>query len=158
MEKTHARDLMHPDPITVHYDTPVAEVIRLFMDRRISGVPVLNPEGAVVGVVTIRDILAHQETVEHVLSTETDYYRALEAEEGRWARDYQIKEGDLTPVGEIMTPKVICVDADASVRMMARVMVKEHIHRLFVAEHGKLAGVVTTSDLLQLMADGRAAA
>lgn len=63
----------------------------------------------------------------------------------------RIEESELT-VGDVMTPEVVAVAADAPVAEIARTMLDQHIHRVFVREGDAVVGLVSTTDLLGLLA------
>jgi predicted transcriptional regulator len=70
--------------------------------------------------------------------------------------DYSAEVVDTDRVADWMTPKVISVAPDAAIEEVCRVMIEEHIHRVFVAEKGKLLGVISSFDVVRHVA--RAAA
>jgi len=125
-------EVMHTGVRTVGADESVGEAIALLAEEHISGVPVLDRHGKLVGVVSNSDIL--EEIAEH-----TD----PEARESIF---------DSTPVRDIMTTNAQTIGANATVKDAAQRMLYLEVHRLFVEEDGKLLGVVSTTDLVRALA------
>jgi len=125
-------ELMQTDVKTVDLDATVGDAITTLADAHVSALPVTDPRGAIVGVVSTTDILsALSET------TEPD------------ARERLIDE---TPVREIMTPRSRVIAPDAEVLDAAREMLYLDVHRLFVEEHGRLIGVISQTDIVGAVA------
>ena len=125
MRKLDARDLMNPGILTVPEDMSVHELAAFLLDNQISGAPVVNAGGDLVGVVSMTDIVA---AGSGDLGVATDrrhpsfYLRDLEetySEED--VRSFHIEEPDRS-VQEIMTNRVYSVEADATVAEVAKVM------------------------------------
>ena len=57
-----AADVMTPDPVSISPDAPITEAIRLMLERKFSGLPVVNARGALVGIVTEGDLVRRTET------------------------------------------------------------------------------------------------
>ena len=154
MVQATARDVMNAEILTVTEKMTVHELAVFLTDHEISGAPVEDAEGRLVGVVSTTDLArtafesgSSEEAEEH------PFYRS-------WAdasldiddlADLHIEEDGLQ-VRDIMTPTVFAVEADAPVAHVARSMLDGHLHRLLVIEGQKVVGIVSTSDLLRLLA------
>lgn len=156
MVSAKARDVMNAEILTVAEDMTVHELATFLTDHEISGAPVEDVEGRLIGVVSTTDIAR---TAFESGSAEEDeehpFYRS-------WADagldvddlgDLHIEEEGLL-VGDIMTPTVFAVEADAPISHVAQSMLDGHLHRLLVIEGRKVIGIVSTSDLLRLLAEG----
>lgn len=153
------REVMSRDVIMVRDDMTLQEVATFLTENQISGAPVEDSEGRVVGVVSLSDVAratSEQPRLEGRPLTERsqipDYYlrgweRKLAVEE---FESFQVEEPGLL-VSEIMTPRVHSVDEATPVSAAARMMREAHIHRVLVTRRGKVVGIVTTSDLLGLL-------
>lgn len=156
MRDITARDLMNPEILTVRDSMSVRELARFLIDKQISGAPVADGEGNLVGVVSFTDIgaVASDEVAISSERRNPDFYlRDLEesySEEE--VRGFHIEEHDL-PVREIMTPTVYSVDEEAVVSEIARVMLDGHLHRILVTQDGSAVGIISTSDLLGLLVE-----
>ncbi len=128
-------DLMQTDVRTTAPDAPVASVVQAMADSRISGLPVVDPTGRVLGVVSATDVL--QATAEQDDATARSRFF-----EHTTARD-------------IMTPTAHTIEPDADVRQAAQQMLYGDVRRLFVEEQGRLVGVISQTDIAQAMGSGR---
>lgn len=140
----NTRDVMTHPVLSVAPQAPLREVAALMLQRRISGVPVVDSAGGVVGVVSEGDFLRRPEI-------ETDapgsrWLRFLASPEEQ-ARDY-IKTHGLT-AADVMSAPAVTVRPDAPLATVARLMSARGVKRLPVVEDGKLVGIVTRADLLR---------
>lgn len=147
-----ARDVMTTEVVRVPAELTVGELADVLMENEISGAPVVDEEGALVGVVSVFDI-ARQRSGE--LGTSTDqgnpefYVRGWEEhytlEEFRKLR---VQEGSLT-VREVMTPAIFTVGEDDPIADVARTLVDGHIHRVLVVRGSEVVGIISSLDLLR---------
>ena len=142
-----AKNLMTADVITVQESASVLEAIRLMLQHRISGLPVVDAAGTVVGMVTEGDFLRRAE-----LGTERHAPRWIEflAGPGRLADQYVHAKG--RKVSDVMTSKVHVVDEEASLNEIVDVMERRRVKRVPVLRRGKLVGIVTRANLLRALA------
>lgn len=136
-------DLMSRNPVTVLPETTLADAARMMLGRRVSGLPVLGPSGALAGIVTEGDLIQRVE-----LGTDHQHPSWLEAflMPGRLATDYVKTHG--RHVSEVMTADPVCVTPQTELATAAALMRKRHIKRLPVVEDGRLVGIISRSDLL----------
>lgn len=137
------RDVMTSDVVTARPATRLMDLARLLSERRISGAPVVDKEGDVVGVVSEGDIVAKQ--VGRPLSRRTP----LDWIFGERPSPWEQRTRAATTVGEAMSAPAITVDADRPVREAAALMVDGGVNRLPVVEAGRLIGIVTRADLVR---------
>ncbi len=151
-----ARDVMSPDLLTVTDDMTVAELAEFLVENEISGAPVADAEGRLIGVVSLSDVArAMTGRDQAVLShAEPDFY--LRGWEEKFnAEDLaglRVADSDAT-VGEIMTPSIFAVDEETPISQVAERMIDSKIHRLLVTRETKPVGIVTTTDLLGLLVE-----
>ena len=141
-----ARDIMTPDVITARPDTPLSELVRLMLERRISAVPVVE-DGNLVGIVSEGDLLRRPEL--GTLAPRPRWLLLLGGAE-REAADYARTHG--RTAGEVMSHPVFSVAEDAPVEEVAAQMAQHGVKRLPVLRDGRLAGIVTRADLLRALA------
>jgi predicted transcriptional regulator len=145
-------------PVKTAYEGwSVRMLIDFFMRNHISGAPVAASDGELVGVVSVSDVLRF----ENLDIEEKRKLLPLPAYQDYVGIGYQISEQDMEhlvrnassncTVNQIMTPSVINVDADAPLLEAVRIMHAEKIHRIFAVRSGKLAGVVSTSAVLEAL-------
>lgn len=142
------QDIMTRAPITVKSSSSIADAARLLLDNHISGLPVVDDNGAIVGIVSEGDFLRRGE-----LDTERRRSAFLEffVSPGRLADEYVHAYGRL--IGEVMTSPVKTISPQALVSEAVETMERDGINRLPVVDGEKLVGIVTRSDLLRALAD-----
>lgn len=136
-----ARDVMTTTVHTVGPDTPVTEVAQLLLKHRISGAPVVDAEGRVLGVVSEGDLMRRPESG---TIARRAWWLSLVASNDELARDYVKTHG--TKAGDVMSQPVITVEADADLAAVAALLEKRRIKRLPVLQDGQLVGIVTRSN------------
>lgn len=142
----NAADIMVKDVATVGPEASVREVASLMLARRISGVPVVDAERRVLGIVSEGDLIRRPE-----IGTDRagrGWLSIFLSDEER-ARDFVKSHG--RKAREVMSQPVIGVAPDTSLAELVRLMERHRIKRLAIVEQGKLAGIVTRADLLRAM-------
>jgi CBS domain-containing protein len=146
------RDIMDSDPATVRPDTPVQDVVRTMRENELPGLPVVDGEGRVVGIVTEADlVLPDDEGDLHIphyinLFGGTVFLEPLSRFEDRLRKAFASKAEDM------MTRDPETVGPDTTVRETARIIHESGHNRLPVVEDGRLVGVVTRVDVLGALA------
>jgi CBS domain-containing protein len=154
MRPITASDLMNPEVLTVRDDLSVQDLAAFLIENEISGAPVEDAEGRLVGVVSLVDIAAASSGEGNRLSRDGSAF-FIDDEWGEGLDEDDVEE--LPPaqqglrVSAIMNPKIYSVREDATVSEIASLMLKGHIHRLLVTREDRAVGVITTSDLLGLL-------
>jgi CBS-domain-containing membrane protein len=124
-------DLMTIDPVVVAVDATIEEAARLLHENSITGLPVIDAFGGLVGVIS-----------------QTDLVGVLDSPVGRLIRT---KPSGLR-VGELMSSPAITVPMTGSLRDAARLMVDSHVHRLVATDDaGRAVGVISAIDLVSLL-------
>lgn len=129
------RDLMHAGLESVRADATLGAALETLADARVSGLPVVDTHGMLVGVLSTKDVLA-----------------ALAEAGDAEARARGLEE---TSVRDVMTPRPETIAPDAEVLDAARRMLYLEVRRLFVEERGNLIGVITQTDIVGGLAAGR---
>ncbi len=142
-----AKDVMTTDVISVAPDASVLEALRLMLQHQISGLPVVDRNGDLVGIVTEGDFLRRTET-----GTERKRPRWLEflVGPGTLARDYV--RSHARRVNEVMTYDVETVTEEAQLGDIVNLMEKRRIKRVPVLRDGRLVGIVSRANLLRALA------
>jgi CBS domain-containing protein len=128
-------DIMQTTVRTVTSDTPISEVVISLADAQVSGLPVVDARGRVIGAVSSTDVIAAQ------AETQSAQERQILLEQ--------------TSVRELMTPKPLMIEATAELQEAARHMLYAEVRRLFVEENGILVGVITHTDIVRAVATGK---
>ena len=150
----NVKDLMNPDVMTVPDDMTTDALARYLTEREISGAPVVDSQGHVIGVVSMTDIgrnMAEPGDIESPRSS--DFYRDIAADLTLEDLGQRYVEERAVTVRDVMTPVIHQVPATASVAQAARMMVEQHIHRLVVTEGKEPVGIITSMDLLKVVAE-----
>lgn len=150
MRPITASDLMNPEVLTVQTDMTVRELASFLIDNEISGAPVADAEGRLVGVVSLADIAAAA-TGEDRHHEEASGYFVRAWDDSLDEEDMEDLPLDGLRVTDIMTPRVYSVKEDATVSEIASLLLKQHLHRLLVTREDRAVGILTTSDLLGLL-------
>lgn len=142
-----ASEIMTRNVVTVGRETPVVQAIRAMLDNHVSGLPVLDDDGKLAGILTEGDLLRRGET-----GTERHRPRWLEVlmGPGRMAAEYIRTHG--RRVGGIMTENVFSVPPDTSLEEIVQLMERRRIKRVPVIEGDALLGIVSRADLLRALA------
>lgn len=140
------RDFMTPNPITVRLETPVEDIANLLLVHRINGVPVIDDDGRLLGIVTAEDLIRRGAD------------ERLEPRESLWKENFWVSflspegaqrgKAEGRPAAEVMTAEVHRVEPDMHLSVAARLMVDHHLTSLPVVEAGKVIGVISRIDLL----------
>jgi len=142
-----AADIMTANPITIAPGDSVMEAVRLMLQRKFSGLPVIDSKGAVVGIVTEGDLLRRTET-----GTQRRRPRWIEffVGPGRLASEYAHASG--RKVEEVMTRPVQTITEETPLDEVVNIMERHQIKRLPVLRDGKLVGIVSRANLLRALA------
>ncbi len=142
-----AGDVMTRNVVSTRPNASVAEMVKLMLDNRISGLPVIDDHGELVGIVTEGDCLRRAET-----GTERKRPRWLEflIGPGRLADEYIHTHS--RKVAEVMTPSPITISEDAPLDEVVHLMETRRIKRLPVVRGRKVVGIVSRANLLHALA------
>jgi len=148
-----AHEIMTPSIKAVPQNWTMDRLARFLTDNEITGSPVTDENGEIVGIATLKDITefrwnASRSDTGHRLTPEEEI-------EARRLRMAIFEEMGKVPVEvrDIMTPIVLSVDEQTPVRDIANIMMREHLHRIFVTSDSKITGIITTYDMLKLISD-----
>ncbi len=145
--------IMTVNPKTVQSDTPLSQAIKLLVDNKISGLPVVDSEGKLVGILTEGDLMWQESGLEappYIMILDSLIYLQNPARHEKEVHKVLGKT-----VGEVMSDKVIIIVANQTVKEAAILMHDKKVSRLPVVQEkgGKLIGIVTQSDILRTMID-----
>ena len=160
MRRLVARDVMNPEVLTVREDMTVQEAATILVENEISGAPVEDAEGKLVGVLSLTDIAmstADSGGIQVDHPNPDDFGRGWEdglSQEGMTREGLHVESEGLA-VREIMTPALYSVPDETPVSKIAETMIDGHVHRLLVTRDNQVVGIITTSDLLGLLVEAR---
>ncbi|RJQ43832.1 MAG: CBS domain-containing protein [Nitrospiraceae bacterium] len=143
-----AKDIMTKDVITVKSDSTVEALARVLMEHRISGVPVVDGSGKLVGIVTENDLITQNKRL-HIPTVIRlfDAFILL----GKGKMEDEIRRMAATNVDEICTKQVVSITEETSLEEIATIMAEQHIHLLPVLRNGAVVGIVGKADMVRAM-------
>lgn len=150
-------ELMQRDIIVVEIDTPILDVHRLFIEEEIHGAPVVDDDQRVRGVISSLDLLRviRDELEPGAGVTVSTYFREqLPYSSPDWLdvpEDLQNRVQHLT-AADAMTKEIVSVPSSTTIAEVAAKMLEHHIHRVLVIDGQTLVGMITSFDLLRVIA------
>lgn len=154
MDELKVREIMTTNVITVKPEATVGDLADILAKNKISGVPVVDDQGRVLGMVSEADIILQDvdlhfpyyiQFLESVI-----YLQSIHKFEERFRKAFGSK------VTEVMSDEVVSVSPDATVREVATLMADRNVNRLPVTEDERLVGIVTRGDIVRAIAEHRA--
>jgi CBS domain-containing protein len=152
-----ARDVMTEAVVTAHPSWTVERLADFFMEYDISGAPVTDDEGTLVGVVSMSDITQHSSLPGESLPRPQPHKRYHLGVDSEYSEEdlqsFREQEWGGATVDDIMTPMVFDVSEDAPLQTIADTMLKGRIHRVLVTRKKHLVGIITALDLIRVIRD-----
>lgn len=140
-----AKDIMRKDVVTVTPYMTLKELAQTLTDGGISGAPVVDGDGKILGVVSQTDLVrAERESSPN----DVGFYHK-ETDEAATASGFHYEDPDTRRVEQIMTPGGLSCDVETPVEDVARLMLARRIHRVLVTRRGGLVGIITTMDIMR---------
>ncbi len=153
LQQLTAKDIMNPNVVLVHDEMSVHELASTLTQHGISGAPVLDAEGRLIGVVSLSDIVANDGKRQAIRGGEHvgDFFlQGWEDElDETDMRPFHVVEDEGLTVADILTSVIYTVDESTDISTMADSMIQGRIHRLVVTRDGSVVGIVSTLDLLK---------
>ncbi len=147
-----AKDIMTREVVTVYPETEIVQAANLMLEKHLSGLPVVDREGHLKGIICQSDLMAQQRKIPlpsfFILLDSTIPLTSSQQIEN------EIKKMAATTVSEAMTPDPLTVDPDAGLEDIATLMVKHSIHTVPVLEQGWLVGIIGKEDILRTLMSG----
>ncbi|MGE5238392.1 MAG: CBS domain-containing protein [Chloroflexota bacterium] len=144
-----ARDIMTKEVVTVKPSTTVEELAGLLVAHKISGAPVVDEKGHLVGIVTENDLISQNKRLH--IPTVARLFDAYIVLGSQTKIEREIKRMAAATVDEICVRKVITVSPDAPLDEIATIMAEKKVHLLPVVEGKKLLGIIGKIDLIRAM-------
>ena len=154
---TSVKTIMTASVAKVKQHWTITELAHFFSENRITGAPVVDMQGQLVGVITVTDLVkvTGYDQSESELAKVQAYYEEFLGQTFSANQTQQLMDVAQASfcVKDIMSPQVLSVDTSSKVSEVAQLMVKERVHRVFVTENEQLVGVVSTMDILTLLVE-----
>lgn len=137
------RDVMQINVITVHKDTTYEDLARLLHEKEISGAPVVDDSGNLVGVISEKDLFKVLYPYYQSFNDHPELYTDFEEREKKVAeiRNHRIEK--------FMSTEIISVNPEMPIMKVGGIMLAKGIHRLPVVENGKLVGLISRSRIFK---------
>ncbi|MDX3758630.1 CBS domain-containing protein [Streptomyces mirabilis] len=146
MRQNKVGSVMATEVVTARYGTPFKEVARLLTEHRISGLPVIDEDDKVLGVISETDLMVRQAGVPAPYTPRRFRFTGLT----RGARR-QAAKGHARTAGQLMSVPPVTVHADETIAEAARTMARSRVERLpVVDDEDRVVGIVTRRDLIQV--------
>lgn len=144
MSELFARDIMNRKVVTISKNATVGDLARLLIKNKVSGVPVVNENSNIIGMVTEADIILKESTLPLPLSFSTAFMNKYET----FTKDN--KEYLNTKIEDVMTRKVKTVREDTKRTKVVNIMINNNINRIpVVDENDKLVGIITRANIIE---------
>lgn len=145
--------VMTRDPIMVKADTSLSEAIKIMVEKQVSGLPVIDQAGKLVGVISETDLMWQETGVDpppYIMILDSVIYLENPA---RHAKEIHKALGQT--VGEVMSDRPITIKPEQSLREAAKLMHEKKIRRLpVVDDRDQVVGIITQGDIIRTMAKG----
>ncbi len=142
-----AKDIMNKNVVTVQKDTSVEVLGRLFIEKNISGAPVLDEHQNIFGIVTENDLINQNKRIH--IPTMIRLFDALIPLGGFGSVEEEIRKMSASRVSEICSRDVVTVSPDATIQDVATIMAERNIHLLPVVSAGKITGIIGKIDIIK---------
>lgn len=144
-----AKDIMTSGALTLEPESDVATAAKLLLDKHLNGVPVVDSNGKLVGVICQSDLVAQQKSISMPsLFTILDGFISFSSSDDL---EKEVNKIAATKVSHAMTPNPVTVTPETSIEKIADLMVERKLYTLPVVEDGKLIGVVGKEDVLKVL-------
>jgi len=142
-----AKDIMTSEIISVTVEDTVEGVAKLLTQHKISGIPVLDGDGKLVGIVTEADLLVRNKEI-HIPSAFALLGGVIWLENPKKFEE-ELKKAVAVKVKDIMTEKVYTVGEEATLEEIATLMADKKVNRVPVVREGKVIGIVSRGDIVK---------
>src|SRR5215471_18750259 len=142
-----ASDVMVSNVITISVDASIGEAASILLNNHISGAPVVDEKGELVGVVSEGDLIRRPE-----IGTAKRHSWWLELVSNKWASATEYIKSHSRKVADVMTRDVITAKPDTPLGDIAGLLERNQIKRVPIVEGGKLVGLVSRANILQALA------
>ncbi len=142
-----AKDIMTKNVFTVKPDTTIENLARTLMDHKISGAPVVDDDGSIIGIVTENDLISQNKRLH--IPTVIRLFDAFVVLDTPGKAEKEIRKMAATTVNDICTKKVITVTEETPIEEIATIMAEKKIHLIPVVEGNKIRGIIGKIDLIK---------
>ncbi len=144
-----ARDIMTREVISIEPETEVIQAARLMLEKHVNGLPVVDREGHLQGIICKSDLITQQEKLPL-----PSFFFLLDSAiplKSQKAIEKEVQKMAAIKVSEAMTRDPLTVDPDTPLEDIATLMVKHNVHTIPVLDRGSLVGVIGKEDILRTL-------
>ncbi|MGI6434484.1 MAG: CBS domain-containing protein [Syntrophomonadaceae bacterium] len=142
-----ARDIMTREVYTARPNDRVEKITHLMLDHKISGIPVVDADEHVIGIITEKDLMIRAKELR--LPFYVTLFDSIIFLENPIRFNNEVKKYTATKVEDAMTTRVVTVEEDTPVSEVVETMQNKRINRVPVVRHKKLVGIITRNDILK---------
>ncbi len=142
-------DIMNSEVVTVSEDTAVTEAARMLMEHHFNGLPVVDENNYLRGIICQSDIIAQQK--KFPMPTFFTLFDGIIPFTSTSHLEKEIQKISATTVGQAMTPDPVTVTPETNLEEIAELMVNKNYHTIPVVEGNKLVGIVGKEDILKTL-------
>ena len=144
-----AKDFMVKDVLTVSPEMTVKELARLFVERQVSGAPVVDEAGKLVGIITETDLIEQNKNL-HIPTVITLFEAVIYLENPKHMEE-EIKEMMASTVSDLARKKVVTADEETDIHQVATLMSEKHVHLIPVMRDDTLVGIIGKADMIRAL-------
>lgn len=142
-----AKDIMSKNVITIKKDATIEEIARLLTEKNISGVPVVDDDDKLIGIVSEKDLI--YKDVDPKFPSYIEVLGGVFFVDGIKQYEEKLKKLLANRAEDIMTAKVIAVNEDTDIKEIAELMIEKSVNRVPVLKDGNLVGIVSRGDIVR---------
>ena len=143
----NASDIMTTEVMTVKEETPLKELAEIFYENRINGVPVVDDEGLLIGIICESDLIRKDKKLH--IPTVVALFDAVFYLESSKNIEKEIKQISATTVSDLFTREVVTVDEKTAIDEIATIMTQKKIYTIPVMDGERLVGIVGKGDVIR---------
>lgn len=141
------KDIMTKEVISVKKDATIQQIAKILTENKISGVPVIDEDEQLIGIVTKKDLL--YKDVEPRFPSYVEVLGGIIFVDGLRQYEEELKKLVANTAGDIMTKDVATISEDVDVKKVAEIMVERGVNRLPVLKNKKIVGIVSRGDIVK---------
>jgi len=144
-----AKDIMTTEVVTIKKSASIEDLANLFIEHKVNGIPVVDDEENVIGIVTEGDLIEQNKNLH--IPTVIALFDAVIPLEGQKTFESEVKRLTASKVEDIYNAKVISVAPDKDAQYIGTLMAENDIHTIPVIEDEKLLGIIGKVDVIKAM-------
>ena len=146
-----AKDIMKKEVISVREDQTLKDVVEMMIKYDVSGLPVINISGKIVGIISERDILRHGRKI--FMTESISLLGIMLYEQNPESYEEELSQALKLIVSKIMVRDVIVADENEPVGEIAHIMMEEGVNRVPILKDGELVGIIGREDIIRAIAE-----